>query len=392
MKRAFFLPLTLALCFLMALSARAAGQPPRVSLVTVYPGSEIYELEGHTALRVIMPDGNDLAVNFGVFDFNRPNFVYRFVKGETDYLVMAYPWMVFRESYRDSGRRIVEQPLALDSAATHRLMALLNNQLRPENSTYRYNYVLDNCATRPFALIEQAMCDGDTLSLPGTAAVETAGATTFRQAMRFYHKSYPWYQFGIDLALGAPLDRPISRRQQSFAPIALMEQLQGSPILGPGAPASIPDDFSAASLGPTPFWLTPMAAGLALLVLTIALSVYDLRRGRYSRLFDALLFTVYGLAGCIIVFLVFVSSHYATSPNYLLMWLNPAAFIPVIFLWSRRGRKIVYSYQILNFALLLSMTLAWPLLPQSANAAIWPFVGAEALRSFVYIRLYPRLK
>ena len=29
----------------------------------------------------------DSVWNFGIFDFREPNFVYRFVKGETDYMV-----------------------------------------------------------------------------------------------------------------------------------------------------------------------------------------------------------------------------------------------------------------------------------------------------------------
>lgn len=42
-------------------------------------------------MRVVLPDGRDLAVNYGIFDFDSPNFIYRFVKGETDYMVAAIP-------------------------------------------------------------------------------------------------------------------------------------------------------------------------------------------------------------------------------------------------------------------------------------------------------------
>ena len=65
---------------------------PEVSLITCAPGKEIYQLEGHSALRIKRPGSYDVAVNWGVFDFNAPNFVYRFVKGETDYIGVSYPF------------------------------------------------------------------------------------------------------------------------------------------------------------------------------------------------------------------------------------------------------------------------------------------------------------
>ena len=54
----------------------------RVSLVTCYPGQIVYELYGHTAIR-IQHGGMDKAYNFGMFSFSKPNFIYRFVKGRT---------------------------------------------------------------------------------------------------------------------------------------------------------------------------------------------------------------------------------------------------------------------------------------------------------------------
>jgi len=60
----------------------------RVSFITCYPGPEIYELYGHEAIR-IRSNTMDSVWNFGIFDFREPNFVYRFVKGETDYMYRA---------------------------------------------------------------------------------------------------------------------------------------------------------------------------------------------------------------------------------------------------------------------------------------------------------------
>ena len=92
------------------LPARSAGR--EASLVTAWPGSEIYELCGHEAIRIKGP-GIDSVWNFGVFNFAEPNFVGRFVKGETDYMVDSYPFAWFMPEYVATGRRVEEQVLNL---------------------------------------------------------------------------------------------------------------------------------------------------------------------------------------------------------------------------------------------------------------------------------------
>ena len=68
-----------------------------ISFVNFYPGPDIYELEGHSVLRIQLPD-NDIAISYGTYDFEQPNFVYRFVKGETDYWVTAVPWQYMADN------------------------------------------------------------------------------------------------------------------------------------------------------------------------------------------------------------------------------------------------------------------------------------------------------
>ena len=95
-----------------------------ISLITCYPGEEIYELCGHSAVRV-RGDGIDSVWNYGIFDFNQPNFVYRFVKGETDYRGASYPFHYFMPEYVHSGRKVVEQDLNLTPEEAKRMLELL---------------------------------------------------------------------------------------------------------------------------------------------------------------------------------------------------------------------------------------------------------------------------
>ena len=87
--------------FTDSLLVRDANDSIRVTLVTCSPGTEVYAVYGHTALRVEVPsEGIDVAVNYGLFSFEAPHFVWRFIKGETDYMVGAVGYPMFERIYR----------------------------------------------------------------------------------------------------------------------------------------------------------------------------------------------------------------------------------------------------------------------------------------------------
>ncbi|MBD5234382.1 MAG: DUF4105 domain-containing protein [Bacteroidales bacterium] len=359
-----------------------------VFFVNVYPGSDIYELEGHSAIVVTTPY-RDIAYNFGVFDFNSPNFVYRFVKGETDYMAVAWPWLGFLYPYTAAGRHVRAHRLNLTPEETAETIRLLEENVLPENAVYRYNYVKDNCATRPLAVVERALPDSITL---GPAPAESyAEPLTFRNIMRHYHRNYPWYQFGIDLALGSGIDRPLPRRAASFAPAELDSMLAGATSSGrPLVSYTIDlDNFPAdnAVLAPTPVWLSPHTVFWVLFAVTLALSIHDIRLKRLSRWFDTIFFSVLGFTGLLLTFLIFISVHEATSPNWLYLWLNPLCLLVPILIWIKRTKKVLICYQIANFAVLTGLLAFWPLIPQSANPAFLPIILAEMLRSATYIYL-----
>lgn len=86
-------------CLLAAVALSVQGQRTdsiRFSLMTCAPGSEIYSLFGHTAIRYENYTRHvDVVFNYGMFSFNTPHFVLRFIKGETDYQlgITPYPYL-----------------------------------------------------------------------------------------------------------------------------------------------------------------------------------------------------------------------------------------------------------------------------------------------------------
>ncbi|MDE6187990.1 MAG: hypothetical protein K2G17_07660, partial [Duncaniella sp.] len=125
------------------------------------------------------------------------------------------------------------------------------------------------------------------------------------------------------------------------------------------------------------------------LLVSICVSVGQIRRkspGVASKIFDTLFYLAMGLAGCVIIFLVVISVHEATSPNWLLLWLNPLCFIPVMAVWVKRMEKLLFSYQILNFASLIVLLILFGCGVQSPNAAFIPLIVADGVRALSCIK------
>ena len=376
----------LLLCILGTAASGAVGSDTTVYFVNVYAGPEVYELDGHSAILVDIKGREPVAYNYGVFDFNTPNFIYRFVKGETDYMAVAVPWHWFMREYVARHRRVVAHELNFDSAQKARLLSLLEENVKPENATYRYNYVKDNCATRPLRAVELAAGDSLVLSRP-----DSAPAPTFRSIMRKAHADYPWYQFGIDLALGPGIDYPLTDRETTFSPLELDAMLPTVTVAG--RPLTVRSEmltpFGAddAKAGPTPWYLTPVFAGWALFAVGLLLTVRDLRRRRLCRIFDALWFGLEGLTGCVLTFLIFISVHEATTPNWLYLWLNPLCLLVPVCVWMKNSRRLLTAYHIADIVLLATLAVILAVGVQSPNPAFIPLMLIPFMRSGAYLAL-----
>ncbi len=351
-----------------------------VSLLTAWPGPEVYQLCGHSAIRIRGAEV-DSVWNYGVFDFDEPNFVYRFVKGETDYMLVGYPTMWFMPEYLSEGRKVLEQDLNLTQDEAWKLRSLLQTEALPQNRTYRYNYVKDNCATRITDRLAQAT--DARLIFPDTIAYGT-----FRREMRAFHRDYPWYQFGIDLALGSGLDRELRANEEMFVPTVMSDRYAKATLSDGRRLVSdtrqLTPDSGHATLPATPWYLTPNFWSVICFILMAAFSVFMAWKRRILRWLYCLWFAIIGLGGCIIAFLVFASDHEATSPNMLLLWLNPLQLIVAVCVWWPRAHWPVNIMAWYNIVVLGILLIIWPFQLQSANPAFFPLMGATLALSIVY--------
>ena len=199
-----------------------------VSLITILPGDQIYSLFGHTAIRVQDPGlGLDRTYNYGTFDFGNPfTFSLKFAYGDLNYFLSDASFQRVLPFYRDVARRpIVEQTLNLTLREREELFGFLQWNALPENRAYRYDFLFDNCSTRPRDAFYEHVSD---LHFP--AAVRDH---TFRRLLDPYVTHLPWLDFGWDLLLGAPVDREAAAWEHMFLPLELMALADAATIERP---------------------------------------------------------------------------------------------------------------------------------------------------------------
>lgn len=378
-----------------------AADSIRISLLTCAAGEEIYSLFGHTAIRYENPArGIDAVFNYGLFDFSAPNFVLRFALGETDYRLGATDYEYFAAEYGYLERDVWQQELNLTPREKRKLVALLEENYRPENRVYRYNFFYDNCATRPRDLIEKSI-DGSLHYAADMTSTDTG--TSFRDLLHRYSEGHPWSRFGMDLCMGSQADKPISRRTMMFVPFCLQADFRQARIAGHKKETAADKEKIAAEseaqerplvlreekivdtgseeAGQPADGFTPMHAALLLLMLTAAATIYGLRRQKTLWVADLVLFFAAGTAGCILAFLALFSQHPAVSPNYLLFVFHPFHLFCLPWMLNRVRKRRKSRYMQANFVVLTLFILLWPVIPQQIPLSVLPLALCLLIRS-----------
>ena len=358
----------------------------RISLLTCAPGSEIYALFGHSAIRYENPEKDqDWVFNYGMFSFKEPNFVMRFVKGETDYQLGVVPFRYFETEYALRGSSVYQQVLNLTDEEKAKLISLLEENYLPSNRVYRYNYFYDNCTTRARDKVEE--------SIQGKVVYpETEKEVSFRDIIHEFTAGSEWGEFGIDLCLGSEADEPIDERKQMFAPFYMMEAARGAMIHR--ADTVVPlvlEEFKVvdAVLEDEPaFPLSPMTCAMGLLVATAFVVGWGIRKGRPCLAWNVLMFFLQGLGGCIVAFLFFFSLHPTVGSNWLLMLFHPLAlfYLPIMIYRGIKGKKDPYHW--LNVVLLTSFMILMPFISQEFNLTVLPLALSLLLVSVGHIYTY----
>lgn len=380
----------LILVFVVA-SSQAQIRPitsnAEISVLTCAPGELIYEHFGHSAIRVQdKTAGVDYVFNWGLFSFDSPNFVWRFVKGETDYQLGIQYYRNFIKAYKDDKRQIYEQKLNLTDSEKEALYAAMIENYKPENRVYRYNFLFDNCATRIDKMISSNI-SGEIIWN------DTGESKTFRELIDEYVPIFHMNNFGMKLALGLPTDRSATFHEQMFLPDYVLTSFQEATVkrgdqIQPlvKSTGKIFEDDSVHKIwndSKKPFYFLLL---FPILILFITFGIELRKKVRY-RFIDFTIFFIYGLGGFVLLFLWFISVHPCTTWNLNILWLVPLHFFLSFFLLQKNRKQWVKQYAKVNMIVCVCLCLSMPFLPQTFHFYNYCFILPIMARCYSIYKL-----
>jgi len=352
----------------------------RISLLTCTPGTELYSTFGHSALRVTDSAANtDIIFNYGTFDFTDPGFYIKFVRGKLLYFVSVDEHQNFLDQYAYEKRGITEQVLNLSCQQKEKLLAALNENAKEENKFYIYDFVYDNCTTRLRDMVFDSAGKMETKNIRPTTKI------TFRNLIHEYlnRTHQHWSKLGIDILLGAPLDKKLTNSEAMFLPDYLLKAFDSTVTNGKPLVESKSVILNSTLPKPVKPLLTPFVAFSILLLLVVTLSFLPMAE-KFLLFFDFLLFFFSGLLGVLLLFMWFGTDHLTTKNNLNLLWAFPFNMIAAFFIAKKRKwvSRYFFGYGIL---LVLLLILWWPG-PQQMNNSLLPVVALLLWRSVIYCR------
>lgn len=321
-----------------------AGTELDVYVMTMGQGDLLWERFGHNAIGIRdHRTGTDVVYNWGMFSFDQPGFLPRFLRGEMLYWMAPFDAVQTLVAYQQANRSVTVQRLNLSSAQKDSLRRLVEWNARDENKFYRYDYYGDNCSTR--------VRDALDLVLGGAIrrATEPQLTTmTYRDHSLRLMDGMFWTRTGIDLGLGAPTDRPITAWEAMFIPMEVQRRLRDVRIpdsSGAMVPLVASEEVLFQATRPPERMDAPrpatgaLVAGLLLAAAMLALGYRTPGRAAATAL--AMVWGVgAGVFGLLLLLLWIATQHVATHGNQNLffiqpLWLGVAAMIPL----ARAGRR-----------------------------------------------------
>ena len=379
MRKLCLLPLLLL--FGLFTSNRLAAQDStkaalQISILTCAPGEDVYTAWGHTAIRIIdSAKQTDIVFNFGTFDFNTPNFLLEFVKGNLNYFLSADNFQNFILEYQYYGRSIKEQVLILTDAEKINWQNALLKNLEGNNRYYLYNFITDNCTTRVkdgFYQFASNQVPPSTIKSYRTHVVEAP-----------YQQGIPWIGLGIDILLGAVSDKAPTAIQAGFLPDLLFDQLavQTSHI----ASTQNYDFTKTTPTKPT----DPIYYIVGLIILYLFVGRWNARWAVIAaKMIDVSLLFIFGLGGLLLVYMSVFSKHTACHDNFNIAWIHPFYFIALI-LYFMKPIWAGYLGRIFFIAAIgLILVSYW--LPQSFSSSVYLLMIVSLLLNYRLISLIKR--
>lgn len=365
---------------------RNLSSSAEVTVITVGPGTYLNDAFGHNAIRI--KDDSlklDIAFNYGVYDFQAPNFYSKFAQGKLNYLIGADYFKDFLRQYSSQNRTVREQVLNLNVEEKQRMYDFLVDNYKPENRYYLYDYFYDNCATK-IRDVTQEITQKD-IQFNNPEGFETK---SFRELIHDHVDRNSWGSFGIDLALGSVIDREATAYQHMYLPeyiyrffdTATYENGESLVTLSRTLYEKKDEEVSTAFIY-SPLFVFGL---IALMILWVTFS--DLKKNKRTIWLDLILFGFTSLIGLFLLALWFGTDHSAAAFNYNLLWAFPLNIIVLFQLFKKSIKGWVIKYLKLLVILMVLLTLHWLIGVQVFAIGLIPLLLALAIRYIYLIRFF----
>ena len=365
-----------------------------ISVLTIGPGSSLSDSFGHSAIRVQDKSKNyDLVFNYGVYDFNDPNFYSNFIKGYLNYSLGVSYYKDFKSSYISNNRSIKEQVLLLPDVLNRKIADRLIFNSKPENKNYRYDYFSNNCSTIIKDIIDESLIDYD---YENDYIVENKGKNTYRNLIYENINKNSWGSLGIDICLGSYIDQEIDVKKNTFLPEYLFEYLNSSYYKHPDLSNKIKlvkknnfinyENKEFQNLNSNNLFYSPLFIFIIISIFLLFLSLRDLNNKAIHLILQST-HIITSAIGFLLLFLWFFTDHFTSAYNYNLLWANPLNIILKFKSINKKWKIALLKLLLLSLALIVLHSITNV---QVFNISLYPFFIFLAFRYLQLIKYYSK--
>ena len=355
----------------------------QISILTVGPGIDLVDAFGHTGIRVIDKKNNlDLVFNFGIYDYNAPNFYSNFFRGRPVFSLGINRFNDFFDSYVKQNRKVYEQIIKISNDRKKIIVESLIKNSQEENKYYIYEYFEDNCSTRVADIFINEI---------GEFKVDLNKKTKFSYRELIHNKigNNSIGSLGIDLCLGSKIDKKITTRQTFFLPEKLKEFLD---IIEDNNPNLVETKLLYSPNYTNSYKqqniLKPIWVSLFISIIIIWLTFKDFKRKKQTKILDFLILTTLSVIGMLIGYLWIFSNHSNGAMNLNILWANPLSFILIFHFFSNKKSKLTRLFLSFLIISIFFVIVFWVIQLQIFNLSIIPLLIGFLIRYFYLREIY----
>ena len=364
------------------------SETAELSILTMGPGDDLNDSFGHSAFRVKDTIQNiDVVYNYGVYDFNTPNFYLKFAQGKLLYNLDRNNFTPFYNYYSKQNRWIKEQVLNLNPSEKQNLFNFLQNNLKPENRTYKYDFFFDNCATKIRDVM--AIVLKDKISYQDGFQ---SNFYTFRELIQKNVDWNTWGSFGMDIAIGAVVDRKATYWEYQFLPEYVFKATDKAKLNRGQEDISLVKKtinlfINSPEENKSNFFTSPLFIMGLLAFIILGITYKDFKNKTRSRWLDVSVYSITGIIGVLLLLLWFATDHYTTHNNYNLLWAFPLSLFFVLAISKKNPKPWLKRYVFFQILMLTLLSIHWITGIQVFTYGLIPLLIALLVR-YLYLVFY----